>query len=336
MSYALPLIRAASLLPFLRWMQQNDRSTEAILATCDLENLPYMKPVQPIAMHNAFRFLKKLGQSEGPDIGCRVVSSATILELALIGRVALGAKTPREALERVASALPYHCSHEIITSRKKARTTTVREVMSLNPDTEAIHIQQQYTASHFRVLCEMSDAPRPFKAKISIAPHPQYGLAHLEPFLGSNIISSDTRALTVEIANSVLDSPFPTRTRDRSGSALPPGVHCLRGENSLTETARPVVKDMLQSGQPTVERLAAAAGVSVRTLQRRLAMEKTSFTELLDDIRAQTAIEELNSGTGSIGSIAATLGYATQAGLTRAMYRWQGAAPKEVRKSLSS
>ena len=336
MSNALPLIRAASLLPFLRWMEQNNCSNEGILAASDLENLPYMKPLQPIAMQNAFRFLKKLGEAEGPDIGCRVVSSATILELALIGRVALGARTPRQALERVATALPYHCSHEIITYRQNAQTTTIREMMSFATDREALHIQQQYTAAHFRVLCEMSDTPRPVEAKISIVPHPELGLAHLTPYLGSSVFASMTRAVTVEVANSVLDSPFPTRTRDRSGGAIPPGIHSLRSENSLSETARPVVADMLQGGQPTIERLAKAAGVSKRTLQRRLAEEDTSFTKLLDDIRAQTAMEELNSRGASIGSIAATLGYASQAGLTRAMHRWQGAAPKEVRKGIHS
>lgn len=336
MSNALPLIRSASLLPFLRWMQQNNRPNEAILAASDLENLPYMNPLQPIAMHNAFRFLKRIADVEGPDIGCRVVSSATILELALIGRIALGARTPREALERVATALPYHCSHEIVTQWRKGQTTTIRELISFKVDIEAVHIQQQYTASHLRVLCEMNETPQPVLAKVCIIPHPEHGLAHLSSYLGPSIVASDTRALSVEIANSVLDRPYPMRARDRTGGALPPGIQSLRGDDSLAESARPVLIDMMQGGQPTIERLAAAAGVSTRTLQRRLAMEKTSFTELLDDIRAQTAIEELSSSGASIGSIAATLGFASQAGLTRAMHRWQGAAPKEVRKALHS
>lgn len=336
MSNALPLIRAASLVPFLRWMQQNDRSAQAILAASDLENLPDMRPLQSIALINAFRFLKKLSEIEGPDIGCRVVSSATILELALIGQVALGARTPRHALERVAAALPYHCSHEILTCRKKAQITTISEMMLLKLDREALHIQQQYTASHLKVLCEMSEAPRPVVAQIAIVTHTEYGLAHLEPFLGPAIVPSDTRSMTVEIANSVLDRTFPSRTRDRNGGALPPGIHRLRGENSLAETSRPVIADMLQSGLPTIERLAAAAGVSTRTMQRRLAKENTSFTDLLDDIRAQTAMEELSFNGASIGSIAATLGYSSQGGFTRAMHRWHGAAPKEVRKRLRS
>lgn len=332
MSNALPLIRAASLFPFLHWMQKNGRSTKGILAACDLESLPYMKRLQPIALNNAFHFLKKLGEAEGPDIGCRIVSSATILELALIGRVALGAKTPRQALERVASALPYHCSHEMITYQRKAQITTIREVISLNINPDALHIQQQYTASHLKVLCELSGAPKPVILQISIAPHLEHGLAHLTPFLGSSVKPSDTPALTLEIANSVLDTSYPRRTRDRSGGTIPPGIHSLRGENSLAETARPVIEDMLRSGEPAVERLAKAAGVSTRTLQRRLAKEDTSFMKLLDDIRAQIAVEELSSGGASIGSIAATLGYANQGGLTRAMHRWQGVAPKDVRK----
>lgn len=336
MSQTVPLIRAAAMIPFVRWMKQNNRPLDPSLRAVDLETLPFMKPDHPIALINALRFIEALSDAEGPDIGCRVVSSSTLIELALIGKIALGTRTPREALERVASSLPYHCSHELITVWRKGKVSTVRSLMSVKVSQTARHIQQQYSASILSVLCELSGAPQPVFKQIALAPHPVHGLDHLRPCLDSKIVASNTRALTIEVDNSVLDRPFPTCARDRSGGALPPGVETLQYGGKLGDSARPILEDMLEFGRPSVEGLAVAAGVSTRTLQRRLSQEGLTFTSLLDDVREQIALKKLASGGASIGAIAATLGYTGQGALTRAMHRWRGAAPKDIRKDLQA
>lgn len=336
MPQTIPLIRAASMIPFLRWTKDNHRPTEALLASVDLANLPYMKPYQPIALINAFRFLHNLAELEGPDIGCRVVSSSSLLELALIGKVALGARTPREALVRVAGALPYHCSHERMTVWREGQMTTVRDVMPVKVSKEAAHIQQQYLASILQILCELGSGARPVFKQIAMIPHPDHGLIHLKPFLKSTIVASKTGAVAIEVPNAVLDSPFPTRARDRTGGSIPSGVQKLHFDGRVSETARPILKYMLDGGQPSIESLAVAAGVSTRTLQRRLMQEGTSFTGLLDDVREQLALEQLANGGASMGSIAATLGYSGQGALTRAVRRWKGDAPKQIRRKLQA
>jgi AraC-like DNA-binding protein len=115
---------------------------------------------------------------------------------------------------------------------------------------------------------------------------------------------------------------------DASGdtSAVAP----LRGDGSLSGSARLVVAAMLSEGAPTIERVAAAAGPSVRTLQRRLATEGTTFSHLLEAERRDQAVAGLASGGLTANEIASLLGYGHQSSLTRAVRRWTGQPPKTI------
>jgi AraC-like DNA-binding protein len=331
MAQIIPLIRAAAMVPFVRWMFENGRPVDQRLEAAGLASLPLQDPDQPIPVFSAATLLREMARQEGPDIGCRVVSSASILELATLGRVALGARTPREALSRIATVLPHHCTHEHITLTRTSGGTAVRELLALPLDVETLHVSQQYIAALIRTICDMADAQGPAPIRIEIVQHPQAGLGHLARWLGPNVVAATTPALIVTIRDAVLDKPFPVRARDHAAALPPAGWHQLRGDGSLAGSARVILTTMLGEGAPTVDQLAAAAGTSVRTLQRRLGQEGTSFSALLEDVRRTVALQELSARGPSVGEIAAKLGYARQASLTRAVRRWTGKPPREQR-----
>jgi AraC-like DNA-binding protein len=93
-----------------------------------------------------------------------------------------------------------------------------------------------------------------------------------------------------------------------------------------------LVAGMVADGQVSVERLAAAAGVIPRTLQRRLATEGTSFSALVDEARRKVALAQIAQDAAPIGEIAATLGYSSSSALTRAVRRWTDIAPRDLRR----
>ncbi len=319
------------MVPFVRWMFENGRPVDQRLDAAGLGSLPLQDPDQPIPVFSAAALLRDMARQEGPDIGCRVVSSASILELATLGRVALGARTPREALSRIAAVLPHHCTHEHITLTRTPGGTVVRELLALPLDAETLHVSQQYIAALIRTICHMADAQGPAPIRIEIVEHPQAGLAHLGRWLGPNVVAATTPALIVTVRDAVLDKPFPVRARDHAAGLAPPGWQQLRGDGSLAGSARVILTTMLGEGAPSVDQLAAAAGTSVRTLQRRLGQEGTSFSALLEDVRRTVALQELSARGPSVGEIAAMLGYARQASLTRAVRRWTGKPPREQR-----
>lgn len=96
------------------------------------------------------------------------------------------------------------------------------------------------------------------------------------------------------------------------------------------------VRSHLQRSQPLWPDLAAAAGslhISIKTLQRRLAIEGTSFQTLKDELRRDMAIVRLNSSSVPLAQIAQELGFTDSAAFQRAFKNWTGTAPGTYRRS---
>lgn len=97
-----------------------------------------------------------------------------------------------------------------------------------------------------------------------------------------------------------------------------------------TSTAEQVLDLLWQAplDQPT---LAAAMGVSVATLRRRLAEEGHSYRGLISHVRQQQTLAALKASIG-LEDLAEGLGYSEARSLRRATRRWFGAPPSELRK----
>lgn len=331
MAQIVPLIRAAALVPMIRWMAKNRRPLHDMLRAADLGYFSIDEPDRPIPLLNVASFFREAGRREGPDIAARTVSATSILDLGLLARAVIGARTPREALKRIIEELPQHCSHEVISLRPYGAGAIIREGWMLVFDDETLHLVQQYVAALVAALMGMTGAPPPHLARVRMLPHPQAGLSHLRPLFGDVLDPSHDRSLEILIGERILDRSLPDIGRDRIAGSAQPAQQLLRGDGSLAWTAKVALHAMLADGRPTIDRLARAAGMSRRTLQRRLAGEGTSFSTLLEDVRRHTALSSLAGDHHRLGDLSASLGYAQQSTFTRAVRRWTGLAPRSMR-----
>lgn len=85
---------------------------------------------------------------------------------------------------------------------------------------------------------------------------------------------------------------------------------------------------------PSIEETARALGVSTRTLKRKLAAERLTFSELLEAERRERALRLLRVTELSLEQIAQRLGYSTLANFARAFRRWTGQTPAHHRRQL--
>ena len=95
------------------------------------------------------------------------------------------------------------------------------------------------------------------------------------------------------------------------------------------------VRSHLQAAEPAWPDLGATAlalHMSTSTLQRRLALEGTSFQALKDELRRDMAIVLLNTGTTPLTRLASQLGFADSAAFQRAFKSWTGSAPGIYRR----
>lgn len=330
MARTIPLIRAAALVPMIRWMHANGRPLEQRLSDVDLGYMPLREPNSPVPVYAAAAFFRDAARREGPDIGCRVVASTSVMELAMIGKVALGARTPREAMTRAIGALPFHCTHETISIIDLPNGTILREAWLTPLDHETLHVIQQFVVAILMTLCRMTGHQGPIFERVEMMPHPVHGLDHLRSWSGTQVVAAESEALSITVDPAVFDRRFRVVARDRMTGPPPPEWAKLRGDGTLSASVRTVMKAMLETGAPTVERLTAVSGMSLRSFQRHLGHEGTSFSALLEEVRRELALQRLGSRKGALGVLASELGYSGQATLTRAMRRWTGKTPTGV------
>ncbi len=82
---------------------------------------------------------------------------------------------------------------------------------------------------------------------------------------------------------------------------------------------------------PGMDEIANAMHLTTRTLRRRLLAEETSFVAILDDVRRSLALEYLKTTPLSTDDIAMLLGFSDTANFRRALKRWTGKGPGELR-----
>jgi AraC-like DNA-binding protein len=106
--------------------------------------------------------------------------------------------------------------------------------------------------------------------------------------------------------------------------------------SELAERVRRHLREQLERGDMRVRALARELRMSVRSLQRRLEEENTSFAAQLDGVRSDVSRALVASDELSLGEIATRLGFSEFATFSRAFKRWHGVAPGVFRAAQRS
>lgn len=110
-------------------------------------------------------------------------------------------------------------------------------------------------------------------------------------------------------------------------------THFDRPGRSVTERVRTAVDRSLGTGPVRISSVARLLRMHPRTLQRHLATEHTTFEQVLDEVRRDSAARLITRTDLPFTQVAAMLGLTEQSALSRASRRWFGAPPREVRRA---
>jgi AraC-like DNA-binding protein len=102
--------------------------------------------------------------------------------------------------------------------------------------------------------------------------------------------------------------------------------------SSIVARVSAVVRLSLGPTPPDIVGTARRLALHPRTLQRQLAAENSSFSEILDDARRCEAVRLLLSTDMPISQVAESIGLSGPTALTRCSRRWWDATPSAVRK----
>lgn len=156
-------------------------------------------------------------------------------------------------------------------------------------------------------------------------------MPELEKLLGCRVSSRNSRN-SVAFPVHTLDLPVPSANRllfRLLGSYLET-VKASHSQ-SMIDRVESYIRGSLASGTCSIERCAEKIGMSVRTLQARLAADNARFSELVEGQRERLAKGHLAQRSLSLDEIADRLGYGEQTSFGRAFKRWTGMTPQQFR-----
>lgn len=104
-----------------------------------------------------------------------------------------------------------------------------------------------------------------------------------------------------------------------------------RAASELEETIVDALRADLHS-PPSVQALAASVNLSERTLRRRLRRSGLSYAALLDNERMQRAVALLGEPARPLTEVAEQAGFTDTRSLRRAIRRWTGRTPTQIRR----
>ena len=99
----------------------------------------------------------------------------------------------------------------------------------------------------------------------------------------------------------------------------------------IVNQVRTKLVELMPSGSVTEYAIARVLNMSVRSLQRRMKGEGTTFKQVTDETRRELARSYIRDKHTSINEITYLLGYSDPANFSRAHKRWTGMTPTESR-----
>jgi len=151
-------------------------------------------------------------------------------------------------------------------------------------------------------------------------------------------LAFDADETVLRFARATLELPQPhadARLRVVLERAAATVLARLRSASDLTTQVRRALSQELRGGVPTCEQVARRLALGVRTLNRQLQAEGTSFREQLAELRCELALRYLEDRRLAISEVAYLLGFSDPSAFHRAFKRWTGHSPLVWRKRRS-
>ena len=154
---------------------------------------------------------------------------------------------------------------------------------------------------------------------------------HYQKFYGCEVVFNHSRyefEISLGSLDVELDQADPSLMEfllKQAEDAIASKIHLNTENDSVKRQLQIYIAEYLANKQqaPKIEEIVQVLHISVRTLQRQLKLEHTTFKEILDEERMQLC-EKLLSKDRSLIQIANQLGYSDQSALARAYKACRG------------
>lgn len=313
------LLRGASLSGYLDCMAQLGTDPVPLLRAEGLDKRLIERSELPIPARASIRLLERSAAASGcGTLGLRMAEGRLLTNLGSASLLIVHQPTLRHALAALSEFRGRINSTLILTVTEHRGEAVVREDMILShpePAGQAHQLGLGVLVGLCRALLGESWAP--LLACLSAPPPRTSDLAEFHRLFRCEVqFGAEFNGLV--IAGSDLDRPGALAD---AGMARHARALLEATGDSTPRTAAEAVERLihllLPSGRATIQACAATMGLTVRTLQRRLADENAVFSDLLNAARKQLCVQYLANPRLRITDVAEMLGYGSIAAFSR-------------------
>lgn len=331
---AIPLVRASAVLPFVRFLNHIGSPTQRLLEKAKLPVFALDNPETLIPLYQTFVFVEQAAQIEQIEmLGILVGHQTQVSDLGIFGHLVQQSLTLYDLLNTIERMIAFHNSGEQVwLMQEKDRVWIHHQYIC----PFAIGNQQAQWYTILLLIKAIQLATGTGWHPLALHLHTGYSssLTEMEEFANVPLyFNQPTNAIA--IPKSLMSMPLQTLKECQFLSPQECRQHLESSAPSsdFSRSLQQLLRSLLRDGYPDINLAAEAAGVSVRSLQRRLADEYLNYSRLVEKVRFEQAICLLHDPTVQLIDIASELGYTDAANFTRAFKRWTGISPRKFRQS---
>jgi AraC-like DNA-binding protein len=302
-------------------------------AGVDLDALRAEEPVGITTQQLNDLFERGIGLSGDPLFGLHFGERLQLAALGIVGAVIRNSRTIEEALENCAAYTP------LLTDLFDLTVTARQDrfVVRLLPFADRLQgfpvLKQQILELSMAFVLHEMDGVLLVKMRPSLVQLP-FAAGDLKEyqrvFRTSHLVNGPEYVLEFEYA--FMKEPILTANYELQQVLIQRLANIQRqypDPRSISRRLVQLMKGNSYLGVPELGEMAANLHMSVRTLQRKLKEEGTSYQQLAEAVRKDLAMDYLSAGRYPIKQISFMLGYQDPGAFTRAFSKWTGQTPQE-------
>src|SRR5260370_22203060 len=327
-----PMVRSVWPRVIVRDLRKHGKDVERILGESGLDLRTINREEGRIPWEKQAHLMEIVARELGDDCyGLHLSAKVDVRDAGALGYLGLASRTLGDALsnlERYVQTFTEAGPLNLFTNRETA-------VVQLNPAVQRYHQQAEEFGAGllihaYRFFTKRNITP----VEVRFRHSRRDKLREVTRFFGCRVKYQQKH---LQIALKLVDLTIPIATADDRLLRILQ-AHCqstlknyLSQTEDLLQKVQRRVMDLLPKGQAKAKIIAIDLGMSDRTFTRRISETGTSFNEIVDELRQRLALKYVLETELNLAEIAFLLGYSNQPAFNRALKRWNGKPPSDMR-----
>ncbi|MBT9550090.1 MAG: AraC family transcriptional regulator [Hydrogenophaga sp.] len=308
-----PVVRSASLNGYLDLAQSVGLDAHAMLRRAGLSSRSLENPETPLSTAAVSALMEHSAQASGvEDFGLRLAARRQLSNLGPISLVLKEEPTARAALDTLCRYLRLLNASLLTRIEEHGDRLVIREEILVEQSASTRQSMELAVGVMFRILRELLGLQ--WKAVGVCFNHrpPRDAKAH-RTFFGTTVdFNSEFNGIVCHTAD--LQAPMAGHNPEMARFAREYLDRALSGQHQSTKaTVRQLIAALLPGGRCTSQQVAQHLGVDRRTIHRHLAKEDETFATLLQSVRSELVLRQVQDSDLPLSEVAQLLGFAAPA-----------------------